>query len=70
MVRGAMMIEPTETESKQTLDRFAESMIAIKREAETEPEMVKTAPHLTRIRRLDEASAARKPRLRWRSESS
>ncbi len=70
VVRGAMMIEPTETESKQTLDRFAESMIAIKREAETEPEMVKTAPHLTRIRRLDEASAARKPRLRWRSESS
>ncbi len=66
VVRGAMMIEPTETETKETIDAFVEAMIRIKREAEEDPEMVKQAPHLTRLRRLDEARAARKPRLRWR----
>jgi glycine dehydrogenase subunit 2 len=65
VVKGALMIEPTETETKQTLDEFVDAMIAIADEAERDPELVKTAPHLTRLRRLDEARAARKPRLRW-----
>jgi glycine dehydrogenase subunit 2 len=65
VVRGALMIEPTETESKETLDDFVSAMIQIKQEAEEQPELVKQAPHLTRLRRLDEARAARKPRLRW-----
>ena len=65
VVRGAMMIEPTETESKATIDDFVESMIAIKKEAEEDPDLVKGAPYLTRVRRLDEARAARKPVLRW-----
>jgi glycine dehydrogenase subunit 2 len=69
VVRGALMIEPTETETKQTLDAFVNAMIAIKREAETEPEIVRRAPHLTRLGRLDEARAARKPRLRWTPET-
>jgi glycine dehydrogenase subunit 2 len=70
VVRGALMVEPTETETKQTLDAFVDAMIAIKREAETEPEVVRRAPHLTRLGRLDEARAARKPRLRWTPEPS
>ena len=65
VVRGALMIEPTETESKQTLDAFVDALLAIKREAEETPELVKAAPELTRLARLDEARAARKPRLRW-----
>jgi glycine dehydrogenase subunit 2 len=68
VVRGALMIEPTETESKQTLDAFVDAMIEVAREAETSPETVKQAPHLTRLGRLDEARAARKPRLRYRPE--
>jgi glycine dehydrogenase subunit 2 len=68
VVRGALMIEPTETETKQTLDAFIEAMRAIKREAQETPDLVKGAPHLTRLGRLDEARAARKPRLRWRPE--
>jgi len=70
VVRGALMVEPTETETKQTLDAFVEAMAAIKREAEQEPELVKTAPHLSRLRRLDEAAAARKPRLRWTKQGA
>jgi glycine dehydrogenase subunit 2 len=70
IVRGAMMIEPTETETKQTLDSFVDAMINIKRESEENPDLVKQAPHLTRIGRLDEAAAARKPRLRWRATQS
>jgi glycine dehydrogenase subunit 2 len=66
VVHGAMMIEPTESESKDTIDAFAAAMIEIKREAETDPETVKTAPHLSRLGRLDETRAARKPVLRWR----
>jgi glycine dehydrogenase subunit 2 len=70
VVRGALMIEPTETETKQTIDGFVDAMVAIKKEAAEQPELVKTAPHLTRLGRLDEARAARKPRLRWSSTSS
>jgi len=65
VVRGAMLIEPTETESMQTLDEFVEVMQAISDEASTEPERVKMAPQITRLRRLDETRAARKPVLRW-----
>jgi len=68
IVPGAIMIEPTETESRQELDAFIEAMLAIAREAEENPELVKSAPHSTRINRVDEAAAARKPRLRWTTE--
>lgn len=64
VVKGAMLIEPTETESKQTLDEFVDAMQAISDEATTDPGRVKSAPHLTRLRRLDETRAARKPILR------
>lgn len=64
VVPGALMIEPTETETKETLDEFADAMIAILKEARDEPELVKGAPHCTVVARLDEALAARKPTLR------
>jgi glycine dehydrogenase subunit 2 len=66
MVDEAMLIEPTETESKETLDAFCDAMLAIAREAEEEPEVVRSAPHRAPLRRLDEATAARQPVLRWR----
>ena len=62
-VREALMIEPTETESPQTLDAFVEAMRAIAREAEADPERILTAPHTTPVRRLDEVRAARRPVL-------
>ena len=65
-VDEAMLIEPTETESIETLDAFADALVAIAREAEDDPEVVKTAPHTAPVRRLDEAGAARNPNLRWR----
>src|ERR1700731_1971110 len=66
IVAGAMMIEPTESESKEEGDLFIDAMKAIAEEAATKPEIVKTAPHSTRVRRLDEVGAARKPILRWK----
>jgi glycine dehydrogenase subunit 2 len=63
IVRGALMIEPTETETKETLDAFADALIAIKRDAEKNPDLVRTAPHTTPVRRLDEVRAARRPDL-------
>jgi glycine dehydrogenase subunit 2 len=69
VVRGALMVEPTETETKQTLDAFVEAIASIVREARENVDLVKQAPHLTRLGRLDEARAARKPRLRWTPES-
>jgi glycine dehydrogenase subunit 2 len=66
IVHGALMIEPTESESLEELDLFIEAMRSIAREAEETPELVKTAPHSTRVSRLDEVQAARKPILRWR----
>jgi glycine dehydrogenase subunit 2 len=66
IVRGALMIEPTETESKRELDLFADAMISIAREIETDPAMVRTAPHSTRTSRVDEVTAARRPVLRWK----
>jgi len=66
MVDEAMLIEPTETESKETLDAFCDAMLAIAREVEEEPEVVRSAPQRAPLGRLDEATAARKPVLRWR----
>lgn len=65
IVEEALMIEPTETESKETLDGFIEAMINIANEAKTDAELVKSAPHTTVVRRLDEALAARKPVVKW-----
>jgi glycine dehydrogenase subunit 2 len=67
VVKGAMLIEPTETESLQTLDEFVDAMQAISDEAMRDPEWVKNAPRVTRLRRLDETQAARKPVLRWKA---
>ncbi|MBI4056055.1 MAG: aminomethyl-transferring glycine dehydrogenase subunit GcvPB [Elusimicrobia bacterium] len=66
IVPEALMIEPTETESKQTLDRFVEAMRRIAQEAKEKPDWVKQAPHTTPVRRLDEVRAARFPNLRWK----
>jgi len=66
IVHGALMIEPTESESLEELDLFIAAMRAIAQEVEETPEVVKSAPHSTRISRLDEVTAARKPVLRWR----
>jgi len=66
IVHGALMIEPTESESREELDLFIDAMRSIAREVEENPELVKTAPHSTRVSRLDEVQAARKPILRWR----
>jgi glycine dehydrogenase subunit 2 len=65
VVKGALMMEPTETESKEGLDRFIETMIQIAREAEESPDLLRQAPRKVKVRRLDEVLAARKPRLRW-----
>jgi len=64
IVKGALMIEPTETESKSTLDAFVEAFKNILKEAEENPEILKKAPHTTPVKRLDEAKAARNPVLR------
>ncbi len=66
IVHGALMIEPTETESKRELDLFVEALIAIAKEVEEDPEIVLKAPHGTRTGRVDEVTAARKPVLRWK----
>lgn len=60
------MIEPTETESLETLDRFVEVMLDIAARAESAPDELKQAPRTTPVGRLDEAAAARRPDLRWR----
>jgi glycine dehydrogenase subunit 2 len=65
VVKGAIMIEPTETESQEVLDEFCDAMLAIAREADEVPDLLKNAPQRTKVRRLDEATAARKPKLRW-----
>jgi glycine dehydrogenase subunit 2 len=66
VVKGALMIEPTETETKETLDAFVDALLRIAEEARTEPTRVREAPHRTRLARLDETRAARRPVLRWR----
>ena len=64
-VSEALLVEPTETESKETLDLFIEAMKSIDQEASKDPDFVKGSPHTTPVRRLDEARAARQPNLRW-----
>ncbi len=68
IVHGALMIEPTESEGLEGLDRFADALLAVGEEAQRDPELVKRAPHHTRRSRLDETRAARRPILRWQPE--
>jgi glycine dehydrogenase subunit 2 len=63
VVQGALMMEPTESESKENLDQFIAALKQIAKEAETDPELLTNAPHLTKVRRMDETAAARKPCL-------
>ena len=69
IVPGALMIEPTESESKEEMDLFVEAMRSIAEEVEEDPQLVLDAPHTTRVSRLDEVAAARKPVLRWKPAS-
>jgi glycine dehydrogenase subunit 2 len=66
LVDEALMIEPTETETKERLDHFADVVRAILAEAKEDPEISKNAPYTTPVRRLDEAGAAKRPVVRWR----
>ncbi|MBN2427202.1 MAG: aminomethyl-transferring glycine dehydrogenase subunit GcvPB [Deltaproteobacteria bacterium] len=68
VVKGAIMIEPTETETRESIDEFCDAMIQIAKESEENPALLKMAPVKTRTRRMDEALAARKPKLRWVKE--
>lgn len=68
IVEGAMLIEPTESVGRQDLDEFVHAMLSIAQEAQDDPQLVIDAPHTTRIGRLDEATAARKPVLRWKQD--
>ncbi|MDH7489407.1 MAG: aminomethyl-transferring glycine dehydrogenase subunit GcvPB, partial [Anaerolineae bacterium] len=65
IVPEALMIEPTETESLETLDAFADAMLRIAEEARTKPEVLHDAPFTAPLRRLDDVRAAREPKLRW-----
>ncbi|HKD32251.1 MAG TPA: aminomethyl-transferring glycine dehydrogenase subunit GcvPB [Gaiellaceae bacterium] len=65
IVPEALMIEPTETETKETLDAFADAMLAISREAAEEPELLKEAPHVRPVKRLDEVRAVKRPVVRY-----
>ncbi len=69
IVSGALMIEPTETESKETLDQFIAAMKAIAREAQEDPDVVRAAPHKPWVSRMDETRAARQPVLRWKPKA-
>jgi len=69
IVHGALMIEPTETESRRDLDLFIGAMKAIAREAKENPDILHTAPHVTYVSRLDEVTAAKYPVLRWEKKS-
>ena len=64
LVDEALMVEPTETETRESLDRFADAIDSILAEAERDPEVLRHAPYTTPVRRLDEAAASRKPVLR------
>ncbi|WP_303720343.1 aminomethyl-transferring glycine dehydrogenase subunit GcvPB [Malonomonas rubra] len=68
VVKGALMIEPTESESKQNLDEFCDALLSIAEESLSKPELLKQAPIRAKVKRLDEATAARKPKLRWVKE--
>jgi glycine dehydrogenase subunit 2 len=64
VVDEALLVEPTETETRETLDAFADAIAQILDEASEDPQIARTAPHTTPVRRLDEAGAARRPRVR------
>ena len=66
IVEEALMTEPTETESKRTLDTYIDAMIEIARDADENPEILHNAPHNTPVRRLDDVRAVRQPDLRWK----
>jgi glycine dehydrogenase subunit 2 len=66
IVHGALMIEPTETEGKMEIDLLVDALISIALETENDPDVVKSAPHTTRVSRVDEVTAARRPVLRWK----
>ena len=71
VVHGAMLVEPTETEPKRELDRFADVMIALAEKAKSgDAAFFKASPKLTPVRRLDETRAARQPKLRWKPEDT
>jgi len=70
IVPEALMIEPTETESKESIDSFAFALLNIAKELHEKPDLVTSAPHNTPVRRLDEVLAARKPNLRWSASSA
>lgn len=65
-IPGAIMIEPTETESKRTLDAFVDAMLAIRKECDENPNIVRNAPHTTPVKRVDAVHAARKPVITWK----
>lgn len=69
VVKGALMMEPTESESKENIDQFIETMIEIAQEAEENPDLLRQAPQRVKVRRLDEVLAARKPKLRWKGDN-
>src|SRR3989304_7529859 len=68
IIDEAIMIEPTETESRETLDAFCDAMIAISKEAETDPTLVKNAPHTRAVRRLAAGMGGKKPKLRGQKQ--
>jgi glycine dehydrogenase subunit 2 len=70
IVEEAFMIEPTETESRETLDKFAAALLSIAQEAKTNPELVRRAPQRMVVDRVDEVKAAREPNLRWQPHGS
>jgi glycine dehydrogenase subunit 2 len=70
IVPGALMIEPTETEGKRELDLFIDALVSIAKEIEEDPQIVLQAPHLTRTSRVDEVTAARKPIVRWKPQTT
>jgi glycine dehydrogenase subunit 2 len=69
LVPECLLIEPTESEAKEALDGFMDALEQIRQEAETNPEVVKTAPHTLPVKRLDEVRAARQLDLAWKPEA-
>jgi glycine dehydrogenase subunit 2 len=65
-IQHCLMIEPTETESLATLDQFVTAMMEIADEVAHDPEIVRSAPHTTPVKRLDEVTASRRPNVRWK----
>ena len=68
IVPECLMIEPTESETQETIDDFVAALVQINAEIDEDPDLVRNAPHTTPVTRLDEALAARRPNLRWTAE--